>query len=44
MAFTGLLLYLYFDKCLTDNALEECCFVTPHQDNQIIENFIYSQE
>ena len=44
MAFTGPLLYSYFDKCLTDNALEEWRSVTPHQDNQTLENFKYSQE
>ena len=44
MAFTGPLLYSYFDKCLTDNALEEWRSVTPHQDNQTLENFRYPQE
>ena len=44
MAFTGPLLYSYFDKCLTDNALEEWRSVTPHQDDQTIESVKYSQE
>ena len=44
MTFTGPLSYSYFDKCLTDNALEEWRSVTPHQDDQTIENFKYSQE
>ena len=44
MTFTGPLSYSYFDKCLTDNALEEWRSVTPHQDDQTLENFKYSQE
>ena len=44
MTFTGPLLYSYFDKCLTDNALEEWRLVPPHQDDQTLENFKYSQE
>ena len=44
MEFTGPLPYSYFDKCLTDNALEEWHSVTPHQDDQTLENFKYSQE
>ena len=44
MAFNGPLMYSYFDKCLTDNALEERRSVTPHPDDQMIENFQYSQE
>ena len=44
MAFTGPLSYSYFDKCVTDNTLEELRSVTPHQDDQTIENFKYSQE
>jgi hypothetical protein len=43
MAFTGPLMYSYFDKCLTDNSLEEWYSVTPHPDDQTIENFQYSQ-
>ena len=44
MAFPGPLMYLYFDKCLTDNALEELHSVTLLQDDQTIENFQSSQE
>ena len=44
MAFSGLLMYSYFDKCFTDNALEESCSITQHQDDQTIENVQYSQE
>ena len=44
MTFTGPLMYSYFNKCLTDNALEEWRSVTPHPDDQTIENFQYSQE
>ena len=44
MAFTGPLSYSYLDKCLTDNTLEEWRSVTPHQDDQALENFKYSQE
>ena len=44
MAFTGPLMYSYFNKCLTDNPLEEWRSVTPHPDDQTIENFQYSQE
>ena len=39
MVFTGPLMYSYFDKCLTDNALEVWRSVTPHPDDQTIENF-----
>ena len=39
MAFTGPLMYSYFDKCLTDNALEEWRSVTPHPDDQTIKIF-----
>ena len=33
MTFTGPLMYSYFNKCLTDNALEEWHSVTPHPDD-----------
>ena len=39
MAFTGLLMYSYFNKCLTDDALEEWRSVTPHPDDQTIKIF-----
>ena len=39
MAFTGSLMYAYFKKCWTDNALEKRHSVTPYQDDQTIENF-----
>ena len=39
MTFTGPLMYSYFDKCLTDNALEEWRSVTPHPDDQTIKIF-----
>ena len=42
MTFTGPLSYSYFDKYVTDNTLEELRSVTPHQDDQTIENFKYS--
>ena len=44
MTFTSPLSYLYFDKGLTNNALEEWHLVTLHQDDQTIETFKYSQE
>ena len=44
MAFSGSLMFSYFNKCLTDSALEEWQLVTPHQDDQTIENFQYFQE
>ena len=44
MEFTGLMMFSYFNKCLTDNALEEWCAVTPHKDDQTAENFKYSIE
>jgi hypothetical protein len=44
MAFSGPLMNPYFGKWLPDNALEEWCSVTPHQDDQSIQNFEYSQE
>ena len=42
MEFTGPMMFSYFNKCLTDNALEEWRAVTPHEDNQTAENFKYS--
>ena len=33
MAFSGSLMFSYFNKCLTDSALEEWQLVTPHQDD-----------
>ena len=39
MEFTGSMMYSYFDKCLLDNALEEWRSVTPHEDDQMVENF-----
>ena len=42
--FTGLMMFSYFDKCLTNNALEEWRAVTPHKDGQTVENFKYSIE
>ena len=44
MEFTGAMMYSYFDKCLLDNALEEWRLVTPHDDDQTIENFKFSLE
>ena len=41
MNFTGTMMFLYFNKCLTDNALEEWQSVTPHEDNQTVETFKY---
>jgi hypothetical protein len=43
MAFTGPLMFSYFDNCLTDIALEERLSVTLHHDDQTIENYQYSQ-
>ena len=34
MNFTGTMMFLYFNKCLMDNALEEWHSVTPHEDDQ----------
>jgi hypothetical protein len=42
MEFTGSMMYSYFDKCLLDNALEEWRSVTPHEDDQTVENFKFS--
>ena len=42
--FTGMMMFSYFNKCLTDNALEEWHAVTPHEDGQTVENFKYSIE
>ena len=42
MDFTGAIMYSYFDKCLLDNALEEWRSVTPHEDDQTVENFKFS--
>ena len=44
MDFTGAMMYSYFDKCLLDNALEEWRSVTPHEDDQTVENFKFSLE
>jgi hypothetical protein len=44
MEFTGSMMYSYFDKCLLDNALEEWRLVTPHEDDQTVENFKFSME
>ena len=32
----------YFDNCLLDNAPEEWCSVTPHDDDQTVKNFKFS--
>ena len=44
MELTGPMIISYFNKCLTDNALEEWRAVTQHKDNQMAENFKYSIE
>ena len=44
MNFTGAIMFSYFDKCLLDNALDKWCLVTPHEDDQTVENFKYSLE
>ena len=44
MNFTGTMMFLYFNKCLMDNALEEWRLVTPHEDDQTTETFKYSIE
>ena len=44
MEFTGPMMFSYFNKCLIDNALEEWRAVTPHEDNQMVENIKYSIE
>jgi hypothetical protein len=44
MEFRGAMMYPYFDKCLLDNALEEWRSVTPHEDDQTVENFKFSME
>ena len=44
MNFTGAMMYLYFNKCLLDNVLEEWQTVTPHEEDQMEENFKYSLE
>ena len=44
MEFTGPMMFAYFNKGLTDNALEEWRVVTPHKDNQTAENLKYSIE
>ena len=41
MNFTGTLMFLYFNKCLIDNTLEEWRSITPHKDDQTVENFKY---
>ena len=40
--FKGQMMFSYFDKCLLDNALEEWCSVTPHDDDQTVKNFKFS--
>ena len=42
MEFTGLMMYLYFNKCLMDNALEEWHLVNPHKDDQTVKNFKFT--
>ena len=44
MNFTDLMMFLYFNKCLLDNPLEEWQSVTPHEENQTVENFKYLLE
>ena len=44
MEFTGLMMYSYFNKSLTDNALEEWSWVTPNKDDQMVKNFKYFPE
>ena len=44
MNLTGAMMFSYFDKCLLDNALDKWRSVTPHEDNQTVENFKYSLE
>jgi hypothetical protein len=44
MEFTGAMMYSYFNNCLLDNALEEWCSVTPHEDDQTVKNFKFSLE
>ena len=44
MNFTGAMLYLHFNKCLLDNALEKWRAVTPHEEDHTEENFKYSLE
>ena len=39
MDITGSMMYSYFDKCLLDNVIDTWQLVTPHKDNQTIENF-----
>ena len=42
MEFTGLMIYSSFDKCLSDNVLEECCSAMPHEDDQMAKTFKFS--
>ena len=42
MEFTGSIMFSYFNKCLLDNALEEWCSVTLHEDDQTVKNFRFS--
>jgi hypothetical protein len=42
MEFTGLMMYSSFDKCLSDNVLEEWHSVTPHEDDQMAKTFNFS--
>jgi hypothetical protein len=44
MEFTSPMIFLYIDKCLLNNALEEWCSVMPHQEDQTIKNFKFSLE
>ena len=44
MELTGAMMYSYFNKCLLDNALEEWHLVMPHEDDQTVENFMFSLE
>ena len=39
MEFTSAMMYSYFNKCHLDNSLEEWHLVTPHEDDQTVENF-----
>ena len=41
MNFTGTMMFLYFNKCLMDNALEKWHSVTPHEVDQTVETFKY---
>ena len=41
ICFTGPIMFLYFNKCLLDYSLGEWQSVTPHEDDQTVENFRY---